>query len=295
MPATTPARPAARAYTPSPAERTGSRTTVTRSSLPGAVVAPSFPSYPSTGPAVVPRAPTRVSQQVPVQAPVEDLSDVVLELLPFVNLRQGARGRRFEVLPRSGSGEAGEGLDSSAVQELISWLGTHRGLWSLEPTSFTINLSVATLEDDRFLRDTVMALRSQGIQAETLGFEIAEPIYTQNRALVERFTSLCDKAGCYLAIDDFSFDTAVLPLLRSRAVRLVKVDARLTGTLQRDKLSEALVTAAIQATRVLGVQCAAKAVESQSLLQWLTAAGCDIAQGPALSGPQPLESLGSLG
>jgi EAL domain-containing protein (putative c-di-GMP-specific phosphodiesterase class I) len=78
-------------------------------------------------------------------------------------------------------------------------------------------------------------------------------------------------------------------------VRLVKVDAKLTGALQRDKLSEALMTATIHAARVLGVQCAAKAVESQNLVQWLKSAGCDLAQGPALSGPQRLESLGALG
>jgi EAL domain-containing protein (putative c-di-GMP-specific phosphodiesterase class I) len=198
-------------------------------------------------------------------------------------------------LPHAIGGESADGLDTTAVRELIGWLGTHRGLWSLEPTSFTINLSITTLEDERFLPQIAQALRTQGIQAETIGFEIAEALYTQNRALVERFVSLCDKTGCFLAIDDFSFDPAVLSLLRSRAVRLVKIDAKLTGALQRDKISEALVTAIIHATRVLGVQCAAKAVESQSLLQWLSAAGCDVAQGPALSGPQQLEALGSLG
>jgi EAL domain-containing protein (putative c-di-GMP-specific phosphodiesterase class I) len=115
---------------------------------------------------------------------------------------------------------------------------------------------------------------------------------------VERFIGACEKIGCFLAIDDFSFDSAVLPLLRSRAVRLVKIDAKLTSAivgLQRDKLSEALVTATIHATHVLGVQCVAKGVDSQALLQWLKTAGCDVAQGPALSGPQRLESLGSLG
>jgi EAL domain-containing protein (putative c-di-GMP-specific phosphodiesterase class I) len=215
----------------------------------------------------------------------------VLEVLPFMKLRDGVRGRRFEVLPRTARGEAADGLDAAAVQQLIAWLGANRATWSLEPTSFTINLSITTLENERFLRDTSAALRNHGIQAESIGFEIAEALYAQNRALVERFMTACEKAGCFLAIDDFSFDGAVLPLLRSRAVRLVKVDAKLTAALQRDKLSEALVTAIIQATRVLGVQCAAKAVESQNLAQWLKASGCDLAQGAALAGPQRLESI----
>jgi EAL domain-containing protein (putative c-di-GMP-specific phosphodiesterase class I) len=219
----------------------------------------------------------------------------VLEVLPFVKLRDGVRGRRFEVQARQTRGDAGDGFDAAAVQQLIAWLGANRATWSLEPTSFTINLSISTLEDERFLRDAANALRSHSIQAETLGFEIAETLYTQSRALVERFTSSCEKAGCFLAVDDFSLDAAVLPLLRSRAVRMVKVDPKLTGALQRDKLSEALVTAIIHATRILGVQCAAKSVESQNLVQWLKAAGCELAQGSVLSGPQRLDSIGALG
>jgi EAL domain-containing protein (putative c-di-GMP-specific phosphodiesterase class I) len=35
----------------------------------------------------------------------------------------------------------------------------------------------------------------------------------------------------------------------------------------------------------------AKRIESQSALQWLTAVGCDFAQGFALEKPSPLESL----
>jgi EAL domain-containing protein (putative c-di-GMP-specific phosphodiesterase class I) len=37
----------------------------------------------------------------------------------------------------------------------------------------------------------------------------------------------------------------------------------------------------------------AKSIESKSALQWLTAVGCDFAQGYALEKPLPLESLGS--
>jgi EAL domain-containing protein (putative c-di-GMP-specific phosphodiesterase class I) len=52
-----------------------------------------------------------------------------------------------------------------------------------------------------------------------------------------------------------------------------------------------MVVAIVQAVKVLGIHCAAKRVESQASLQWLTAIGCDFAQGPALSQVQPLETL----
>jgi EAL domain-containing protein (putative c-di-GMP-specific phosphodiesterase class I) len=44
---------------------------------------------------------------------------------------------------------------------------------------------------------------------------------------------------------------------------------------------------------VLGIHCAAKRVDSPASLQWLTAIGCDFAQGAALAAAHPLEALGS--
>ena len=218
---------------------------------------------------------------------------VTLDMLPFVKLRSGGRMRRFEVLPTGTARELRDPavLDSLAVQRLLSWLASHRATWTVEPSSFTLNVSIATLEDDRFLKQVAAGLQSNGIAPETVGFEIAEPLCTQRRAQVERFMAACDQLGCLVVIDDFSFDSAVLPLLRSKALRLVKIDGRLTGGALRDKLSQALVVAIVQAVKVLGIHCAAQQVDSQAALQWLTAVGCDFAQGPMLARQQPLEKL----
>jgi EAL domain-containing protein (putative c-di-GMP-specific phosphodiesterase class I) len=210
-----------------------------------------------------------------------------------VKLRPTARPRRYDVLTRA-SGEDSRSpaaQDASALQQLLGWLGTHRAAWSLEPTSFTLNLSIATLEDERFLKEVTNALRANSVAAESIGFEIAETLCTQRRVQVERFIASCERLGCFVAIDDFSFDSSILPLLRSRAVRLVKIDRKLTATAEKDKLSQGIVTAIVQAVKVLGMHCAAKGVESQSCLKWLTSAGIDLAQGPVLAQPLRLESM----
>jgi len=218
---------------------------------------------------------------------------VSLQMLPFVKLRSGGRTRRFEVRPTGTARELRDPavLDSLAVQRLLAWLGRNRAAWTVEPASFTLDLSIATLEDEGFLKQVAAGLQSNGIAPGTVGFEIAEPLCTQRRAQVERFMDGCDKLGCFVVIDDFSFDSQVVPLLRSKALRLVKIDARLTGSALRDKLSQALVVAVVQAVKVLGMHCAAQQVDSQAALQWLTAVGCDFAQGPMLARQQPLETL----
>lgn len=218
---------------------------------------------------------------------------VTLEMLPFVKLRSGGRTRRFEVVPTGTARELRDPavLDCLAMQRLLAWLGSHRSAWTVEPASFTLNLSIATLEDEGFLKQVAAGLQSNGIAPDTVGFEIAEPLCTQRRAQVERFMAGCDKLGCFVVLDDFSFDSAVVPLLRSKALRLVKIDARLTGGALRDKLSQAMVVAVVQAVKVLGMHCAAQQVDSQAALQWLTAVGCDFAQGPMLARQQPLDGL----
>ena len=223
-----------------------------------------------------------------------DSTQLLLEVQPYAKLRAGGRSRRFELQVRTPNRDASRdsaALDAHALQRLLSWLSTNRGSWNLEPTSFTLNLSITTLEDERFPQNVASALKSHGIAPETIGFEIAEPLCMQRRAQVERFITLCDKIGCFIVIDDFSLDSAVLPLLRSKALRLVKIDPKLTSAALRDKLAQALVVAIAQAVRVLGIHCSAKRVDSQGSLQWLTAIGCDFAQGSVVSQLQPLEAL----
>ncbi len=221
-------------------------------------------------------------------------SQLILELLQFGKLRAGGQSRRFQVQART-SLRDGQSLPAAAdaliLQRLVSWLAAHRSGWSAQPTSFTVNLSIATLEDERFAQRMAGTLNSNGLSPEVLGFEITEALCTQRRALVERFITQCEKVGSWVVVDDFSFDSQVLPLLRSKAVRLVKLDHKLTASALKDKLSQALVIATVQAVKVLGIHCAAKHIESQAALQWLTAIGCDFAQGSILSRPQLMDSL----
>jgi EAL domain-containing protein (putative c-di-GMP-specific phosphodiesterase class I) len=258
--------------------------------------APAPPRAPAVRPVeAAPPAPPAPLAAAPAPTPLAPNDpNLLLEILPFAKLRTGGQSRRFQVLSRASAAQRDPAaFDALVLQRLMSWLAAHRGAWNSQPTTFTINLSIATLEDERFVQKMAAALNSHGIAAETLGFEIAEALCTQRRAQVERFMTQCEKVGSWVVVDDFSFDSQVLPLLRSRAMRLVKIDAKLSSSALKDKLSQAMVVATVQAAKVLGIHCAAKKVDSQAALQWLTAIGCDFAQGAALAPVQSLDSLAS--
>jgi len=241
-----------------------------------------------------PRREAAPSAESPADAAQQSDPHLALEVLPYVKLRSGGQTRRFQIQarlsPRAAQCDPAV-LDLLILQRVVGWLAAHRTVWNSQPTSFTINLSIATLEDERFTQKVSAELNAHGISPETLGFEIAEALATQRRAQVERFIAQCDKLGTPVVIDDFSFDSQVLPLLRSKAVRLVKIDPRLTASALKDKFCQALVVATVQAAKVLGIHCAAKRVDNQAAAQWLGAIGCDLAQGAALSGTKSLETL----
>ena len=260
--------------------------------------APAAPPKPprAARPPTAPAMPATPAAPAVAETPVSDVN-LILEVLPFAKLRAGGQTRRFQILARSPTRTAqrlSAALDALTLQRLLAWLAAHRAVWNSQPTSFTVNLSIATLEDERFVHKIAEALNEHAIAAETLGFEIAEALCTQHRAQVERFITQCEKLGSWVVIEDFSFDSQVLPLLRSTAVRMVKLSPKLTSSALKDKLSQALVVATVQAAKVMGIHCSAKRVDSQAALQWLTAIGCDFAQGAALSAAQPLEALANV-
>jgi EAL domain-containing protein (putative c-di-GMP-specific phosphodiesterase class I) len=283
-PAARPAPPAKHAAAPRAFSPAAHRTP------PGTKAAPAQPPPPP--PAAKPPAPAAHAPAAVISAPAD--VNVQLEVLPFGKLRAGGQTRRFQVTARvAGNMRDPAAQDALVLQRLMGWLAAHRAAWNSQPTGFTLNLSIATLEDERFAQKLAATLHSHGIAGDTFGFEIAEALCTQRRAQVERFITQCEKVGAWIVIDDFSFDSQVLTLLRSKAVRVVKIDTKLTSSALKDKLCQAMVVATVQAAKVLGIHCAAKKVDSQAALQWLTAIGCDFAQGAALAAPQALDSLAS--
>jgi len=110
-----------------------------------------------------------------------DASSLILDVQPFSKLRAGGRMRRYEVLPRiphRDANRAPAAMDGLALQRLLGWLGSNRSAWSMEPTSFSLNLSISTLEDPKFPQQVASCLKANGIAPDNLGFEIAEPLCT---------------------------------------------------------------------------------------------------------------------
>ena len=238
----------------------------------------------------------------------EPVREISLHVQQLMKLRSGGRTRRYEVLVRARHSAAGAAMDESLVKalslresagaidrlvvaELANWLKANPGIWNSDPASFSINLSLGSLLDPDFSRYVAQCLQSSGVAPDTIGFEIQESAALKHHADVARFIDECEKAGCYVVLDDFTMHSDAVPFLGSRAVRVVKVDPKLSTAAMHDRLAQAMVIAISQACKVLGLHCVAKRIDSTASRQWLAAVGIDFAQGYALEDPRPIQTL----
>jgi EAL domain-containing protein (putative c-di-GMP-specific phosphodiesterase class I) len=244
-----------------------------------------------------------------VDSAEEVAADLTLSVQELCKMRSNGRTRRYEVLARSRrdaqrdavpaafmssiASRDGSALDGAVAHQLIEWMREHPEVWNGDPASFSVNVSIGAIEDPRFLETIAAEMKAADIPANSIGFEITEFACKQCRTPVQRFVTACERIGCFVVLDNFTFDSAAVPLLGSSAVRMVKIDPKLTTLAMKEKLPQAVVIAILQACKVLGVHCIAKNVETQATLDWLEAIGCDFAQGFALEKPLSLESLAS--
>lgn len=248
------------------------------------------------------------SADATLYVPQATVREVALHVQQLHKLRSGGRTRRYEVLLRARSHPDADAMTDTVAEmlasqgttstmdryitgELITWLAAHTEVWEREPASFSVNVTLSTLTDEQFLPYVSSRLVEAQVSPEILGFEVPERAFIEHRAFAERFVKGCEKLGCFIVLDDFTLHSDALPFLASPAMRLVKIDARMTSAALKEKLPQAIVIAISQAAKVLGVHCVAKRVDSQVGRQWLSAIGIDFAQGFLLEKPQPLEDL----
>jgi len=170
-------------------------------------------------------------------------------------------------------------------------MGENRGLWEAEPASFSVNVGMGTIADPKFASFVAGVLKNHKVPSKAIGFEISEKSCVDQVRDVDLFIQACEKLGCHVVLDDFTFHHNAMRWLGSPALRFLKLDAKITAVAMKDKVPQAIVVAVTQASKVLGLSCVAKRVDTPAQRDWLSAVGLDYAQGFLLDQPKPLVKL----
>lgn len=235
-----------------------------------------------------------------------------LHVQQLVKLKGTGGTRRYEVLVRDAHADnefgaapervlqdvhdpsANSDLDRIVVEQLAAWLGQNRGVWENDPASFSVNVGMGTIADPKFASFVAQSLKTHKIPAKALGFEISEKSCVDQVRDVDMFVQACEKIGCHVVLDDFTLHHNSVRWLGSPALRFLKLESKITAVAMKERVPQALVVAIAQASKVLGLSCVAKRVDTPAVREWLSAVGLDYAQGFLLDQPRALTSLAAV-
>jgi EAL domain-containing protein (putative c-di-GMP-specific phosphodiesterase class I) len=171
-------------------------------------------------------------------------------------------------------------LEAVCAQQ-IEW--TERGL--LPHISF--NVSPSQLRRGDFLERVRERISAPGVDPNRLTVELTESSTLEDPALAETVVRELDALGLKIALDDFGTGYSSLSRLRELPVTALKIDRSFMRDVPECPEAAAMVTAILQLARALGRTAVAEGVETEAQREFLTAAGCPLAQGFLLGTPAP--------
>lgn len=186
---------------------------------------------------------------------------------------------RYGLMPR---------IDQWIVNNTLAWLGDRfRTTGEIEGV-YCINLSGASLSDERFRQTLRTMLEQLHLPAGAICFEITETAAVANLSKVVHFIREVKQLGCSFALDDFGSGLSSFAYLKNLPVDFLKIDGSFIKDVDRDPIDLAMVQAINAIGHVMGLKTIAEFVETEAILQRMIDIGLDYAQGYHLGEPRPL-------
>ena len=225
-----------------------------------------------------------------------------LEMQPIMSLQNPHQSLNFEVLLRMrdtdgqpvrtdrliAAGEASgrmDMLDRWVLTHTLKWLSLH--LARLPRTQFVcVNLSGASLNDEKFLQDAYALLERNLSITKYLCLEITEGVAVRDMENTRQFVDRVHGLGAKVALDDFGAGYTSFSYLKAIKADLLKIDGSLIVNMNEHPNGVSIVETIARLAGNLGMKVIAEWAEDNATVQTLTEIGCDYVQGFAVARPQ---------
>jgi diguanylate cyclase (GGDEF)-like protein/PAS domain S-box-containing protein len=230
-----------------------------------------------------------------------------LEMQPIMSLKAPHESLNFEVLLRmresdgsvtsagpiiaaaEKSGRAGV-IDRWVLATTLSWI--QNNLSSLPNTQFVcMNLSGASLNDERFVQDTIDILGRHVHVASRLCMEITESVALHDLDNTRRFIDQVRNFGVKIALDDFGAGYTSFSYLKELPADVLKIDGNFIVNINEHPANVAIVEAIVNLAVNLGMKTIAEWAEDTATVRTLAEIGVDYVQGFAVSRSQAPERM----
>ena len=157
--------------------------------------------------------------------------------------------------------------------------------------TFSVNLSLVSLEDTALADKIAKIVRRAGIEPQSILLEITESAaMTEAAYALENLGRLCMN-GFSLSIDDYGTGFSSLQQLTRIAFSELKIDQSFVKDFADNNLSRVVIESTIDMARKLQVNSVAEGVETQQEWDTLKALGCDMAQGFFIAKPMDIREF----
>ena len=179
----------------------------------------------------------------------------------------------------------GEWLLTAACREALVWQGMGLG-----EINIAVNISPRQFQQGDIVSIIKRALDETRLPPWLLTVEITEGLLLSNGEEILAKMEAIRALGVSLSVDDFGTGYSSLSYLKSFPVDVLKIDRSFIADMGEHSDDATMVEAIIALGHSLHLEVVAEGVETQQQLDFITAQGCDVAQGyffsPPLSGPR---------
>lgn len=230
-----------------------------------------------------------------------------LEMQPIMSLTAPHDSLNFEVLLRmrdpqgkvvrtdhliaagESSGRMGM-IDRWVLSTTLAWLNSHYA--EMKHTKFVcMNLSGASLNDEKFLQDVYTMLEKNLHIVGQLCLEITESVALHDVENTRRFVDKVRSYGAKVALDDFGAGYTSFSYLKEFTADLLKIDGSFIVNMNQHPANIAIVEAIVNLAKNLGMKVIAEWAEDNATVQTLAEIGVDYVQGFAVARPQHPDKL----
>ena len=155
----------------------------------------------------------------------------------------------------------------------------------------SINVSSQTFDDPEFPAFFEAQVKSAGVAARSILFEIDESDALARPEAAVRFAAAVKAVGGGLMIDGFGRRAVSFAVLKTLRVDYIKVDGAITRKLLTSDAASAKMKAVVRVAEVIGAGVIAEFVEDPDVLVRLKALDVGYAQGFGVYQPHPLDSV----
>lgn len=171
---------------------------------------------------------------------------------------------RFGMMPQ---------IDFWVVKESIKTLHQYDDL------KIFINLSGASLGDEKLLKQIESDIVNSGLESYRVGFQITETNAVKDLVKADRWIRHIKGLGCDFALVDFGIGFSSFSYLRMLPVDYLRIDGSFIRDIDTEPSYRAIVQAMNEVAHTLNKKTIAASVENENILNQLLEIGVDYAQG----------------